>query len=82
MEDRLAEGEMEAILGHVSESLNDPVHGAGASGEVEIIGAAQEHNGEQSAESYEETWDEQDGDNFDDTGEGAGVEGDLEMDED
>lgn len=81
MEDRLGEGDMETILGLVSESVAESTAEAPAEPAlVQVFGEA-DQDGDVELQYPDEGWGEQDAEAFDDTGEGAGVEGDLEMDE-
>lgn len=77
---------MDEILGVVRSSLSEPAiqpqnqaQGAGQGAETYQGGYTYTETGE----AYAEEWDYEANEQvFDDTGEGAGVEGDLDMDED
>ena len=83
LEDRLGEDRIEEILGHVKESLTQShldtidshdINGAPSLQQGALI-VEQDHWDLDADAPYEE-------DMYDDTGEGAGVEGDLDMEED
>jgi DNA-directed RNA polymerase subunit F len=83
LEDRLGEDRIEEILGHVKESLTQShsdtinshsINGAPSVQQGSLI-VEQDHWDLDADAPYEE-------DMYDDTGEGAGVEGDLDMEED
>ena len=83
LEDRFGEDRIEEILGHVKESLtqshSDTINSHGINGALSVQTASliveQDHWDIDADAPYEE-------DMYDDTGEGAGVEGDLDMEED
>ena len=85
LEDRFGEDRTEEILGHVKESLtqshSDAIDSHGVNGALsesvqqDTLIVEQDHWDLDADAPYEE-------DMYDDTGEGAGVEGDLDMEED
>jgi len=83
LEDRFGEDRIEEILGHVKESLSqshsDTINSHGVNGALSVQQGSlileQDHWDLDADAPYEE-------DMYDDTGEGAGVEGDLDMEED
>ncbi len=88
LEDRFGQ-QIEEILNKVKESLSTPADGAPKTNGVNINGQVvpQLATTQITIEEQEQQWDEDadaiyDEEYFDDTGTGAGVEGDLEMDED
>ena len=83
LEDRFGEDRIEEILGHVKESLtqshSDTINSHGVNGAQSVQQGSlileQDHWDLDADAPYEE-------DMYDDTGEGAGVEGDLDVEED